>query len=156
MLKCTCVARPKARMRTQNITPWRHDSCHAACELTESLNLVSSRVTPVIIPSKWDVLTSMHTRSGGWVMSSRVLCRELCMHPVYEPIFLTFCMCVWTCVCVWGLIRLSLTVFLTSLTWVIDWHDLRTNYLSMRSLGLAVFWWLTRGPTAEGRIIDAT
>lgn len=38
-----------------------------------------------------------------------------------------------------GLIRLSPTVFLTSLTWVIDWHDLHSNYLSIRSLGLAAF-----------------
>lgn len=76
------------------------------------------------------------------------------LHVCASAIFMDVCVCVPPDLfSSTGLIRLSLTVFLTSLTWVIDWHDLHSNYLSMRSLGLAVFRWLSCGPLTEGRII---
>lgn len=81
-------------------------------------------------------------------------------------VFLHVCQCeihgyVCVCVCATRLVfqhgpHQTLSDYFPYLPYLGNWLALHSNYLSMRSLGLAVFWWLSCGPLTEGRITNAT
>lgn len=116
---------------------------------------------PLVTSSRWDIWIWAHAflTPRRWVMASRVctwalvwakhgsgrasqyLCAfvsQFRIHSIFIPARAS-----------------SDSVSLTSLTSVIDWHDLSCNYSSMHSLGNTMFWWLMCGQASAGRIIGA-
>lgn len=131
-----------SHMLLKTLTNTQNYTAQPVGEPAESLNLGSSSSTPIhnaIKMRHFNVpVCLLYVLSGGWVMALHVCCTwALVWVWMDEPVFLDFSACasVETLCAIRPVFhwRPHRTVFLTSLTWVIDWHDFHSNHLSMPS-----------------------